>query len=304
LKQEAAMIRIGTAGWSYPSGEGKWTGIFYPKDKKVDALEFYSHFFDTIEVNSTFYRPAPPPVVRSWALKTPDDFRFAVKLYQKFTHPKMFEEATGDEAEVRREDFEQFKRTLDPLRERGKLGPLLAQFPPSFKHSNGTLAYLDELASAFADYRLVVELRHESWTKDDQTARLLAEHGVSWVRIDEPKFSTSIGDVPLTAPVGYFRFHGRNYQDWWRGDRESRYNYLYSPQEQSQLAQQVLQVAEVAADTHVAYNNHYRAKAVANALQLKLMLGQEVPDDVPAPLLAEYPDLAELLNRESAERSA
>jgi uncharacterized protein YecE (DUF72 family) len=296
------MIRIGTAGWSYPTGEGRWTGIFYPSDRKVDPLEFYATFFDTVEVNSTFYRPVQPNVARSWARKTPENFRFAIKLYQKFTHPKMFEEATGSAALIRAEDFAAFKESIDPITEAEKLGPLLAQFPPSFKQDTATLAYLEELARRFSDYQLVVELRHKSWTEDDQVAELLGAHHVSWVRIDEPKFATSVGQVPQTGPVGYFRFHGRNAQDWWRGDRETRYNYLYSPREQSQLAEQITEVAGRASDIHVAYNNHYRAKAVANGLQMKLMLGQEIPAEVPAPMLAEYPDLAELLHQHESEK--
>jgi uncharacterized protein YecE (DUF72 family) len=296
------MIRIGTAGWSYPTGEGRWTGIFYPSDRKVDPLEFYAGFFNTDEVNSTFYRPVAPNVTRAWARKTPDDFRFAIKLYQKFTHPKMFEEATGSAALIRADDFTAFQESIDPIVEAGKLGPLLAQFPPSFKKDPATLAYLEELARRFADYRLVVELRHKSWTEDDVVAKLLAARNVSWVRIDEPKFATSLGQVPKTGPVGYFRFHGRNAQEWWRGDRETRYNYLYSPQEQSHLAEQIADVAATASDTYIAYNNHYRAKAVANGLQMKLMLGQDVDAEVPAPLLAEYSDLAELLRQHAVEK--
>jgi uncharacterized protein YecE (DUF72 family) len=131
---------------------------------------------------------------------------------------------------------------------------------------------------------------------------VLRAHRVSWVHTDEPKIAESVGHVPGTGPIGYFRFHGRNFKDWWRGDRETRYNYLYSPKEQASLAQQITDVAGTAGQTYVAYNNHYRGKAAANALQMKLLLGQRVPDDVPTPLLDEYPDLAELLERESAER--
>ncbi|MPZ13291.1 MAG: DUF72 domain-containing protein [Chloroflexi bacterium] len=297
------MIRIGTAGWSYPTGEGRWSGIFYPEERKVDALEFYAHFFDTIEVNSTFYRPVPATVTRSWARKTPPDFRFTVKLFQKFTHPKMFEETTGTEAALGAGDVARFRAPLDPLAEADKLGPLLAQFPPSFKRDEASLAYLEKLTEWLADYELVVELRHRSWTEDESVARLLAARQVSWVRIDEPRFESSVGQVPITGPVGYFRFHGRNYRDWWRGDRETRYNYLYSLDEQSHLARQIADMAGSAQQTYVAYNNHYRAKAVANGLQMRLMLGQEVPEDVPEPLLAEYPDLASLIQHEAADRS-
>src|SRR5206468_6447967 len=101
----------------------------------------------------------------------------------------------------------------------------------------------------------------------------------------EPKFKTSIRDVPLTSRLGYFRFHGRNYDQWWKGDRESRYNYLYSAAEQSQLASEVGEVAERTADTYAFYNNHYKAKAVVNALQLKAEFGQPTTADFTEELL-------------------
>jgi uncharacterized protein YecE (DUF72 family) len=270
--------------------------------EKPDPLEFYARYFDTVEVNSTFYRPLAPNVAQSWAAKTPRDFRFGIKLYQKFTHPMMFEEATGAEAVLGSRDFERFLEGIAPLKEAGKLGPVLAQFPASFKRSDENLEHLQRLAQKLDDIQLVIELRHHSWTEDEAARNLLAANRVSWAHIDEPRFASSIGQVPNVGPLGYFRFHGRNAKQWWKGDAEERYNYLYSPREQADLAQQITAVAGTAGDTHVVYNNHYRARAVANGLQMKLLLGQDVPDDVPAPLLDEYPDLAKLLEREAVER--
>ena len=238
------MIRIGTSGWSYPTGDGRWDGVFYPKGKRVDHLEFYSRYFDTVEVNSTFYRPAAPNVTRSWAKKTPSNFVFTAKLYQKFTHPKMFEEATGKKAILDLEDFDNFKAGLDPLAEAGKLGCLLAQFPPSFQNDEASYTYLRRFGPPIRRLPLAVELRHKSWTDSPDTFKLLDSYDVAWCMIDEPKFKTSLGDVPLTAKLGYFRFHGRNAQEWWKGDRESRYNYLYSPQEIASLSKEVKAVAD------------------------------------------------------------
>ncbi len=290
------MIRIGTSGWSYPTGEGRWDGVFYPKGK-VDHLEFYDRYFDAVEINSSFYRPIFPNVARSWAKKSSPDFRFTAKLYQKFTHPKMFEEATGRQPELSPEDFESFRAGLDPLVEAGKLGALLAQFPPSFKQDEGTLTYLEDLIRRFQDYPMAVELRHRSWTENPETFRLLESYGVAWCMIDEPKFRTSVGEVPLTSRLAYFRFHGRNAKEWWTGDRETRYNYLYSPQELSQLSQEVKDAAARTAESYVFYNNHYGAKAVVNALQMRLQLGQPVPEELPAPLLEHYPELKEALEK-------
>src|SRR5437899_12807288 len=87
-------LRVGTSGWNYPSGKGTWNGVFYPKPrpKGFDELAFYAEHFNTVEVNSTFYGQPRAEVTRGWADRTPNDFDFSVKLYQKFTHPRMFEE--------------------------------------------------------------------------------------------------------------------------------------------------------------------------------------------------------------------
>jgi len=289
------MIYIGTSGWSYPAGEGRWDGVFYPGDKKVDHLEFYARYFDAVEINSSFYRPISPNLARSWARKVPDGFRFSAKLYQKFTHPTMFEAATGRAAELSPDDFERFKAGLEPLAESGKLGCLLAQFPPSFKQDDESVTHLEELIRQFQDYPLAVELRHRSWTDNPDTFRLLESSGVAWCAIDEPKFRTSVGEAPLTSRLGYFRFHGRNAKEWWTGDRETRYNYLYSPREVQSLAEEVREVASRTENTFAFYNNHYGAKAVVNALQMKLMLGQEVLEEVPPGLVERYPELGAAL---------
>jgi uncharacterized protein YecE (DUF72 family) len=285
------MIYIGTSGWSYPTGDGRWEGVFYPGGKDFDHLEFYARFFNTVEVNSSFYRPILADVARSWAKKTPEGFRFTAKLYQKFTHPKMFEETTGRPPDLDPRDFDTFKDGMEPLVSSRKLGALLAQFPPSFKQDEASMGYLEELIRRFEGYPLAVELRHRSWTDSSDTFRLLETYGVAWCNIDEPKFPTSVGDVPITGNVGYFRFHGRNAKEWWRGDRETRYNYLYSPEELGALSREVRQVAERTSDTYVFYNNHFGAKAVVNALQMRLQFQEPVPHDLPLPLTERYPEL-------------
>ncbi|HZK67491.1 MAG TPA: DUF72 domain-containing protein [Chloroflexota bacterium] len=286
------MIYVGTCGWSYPTGEGRWDGVFYPSGKKMDPLEYYSRFFDSVEINSSFYRPISPVNAANWAKKTPEDFRFTAKLYQKFTHPKMYEEASGEVADLELEDFRRFKEGLAPLREAGKLGCLLAQFPASFKLDGESLTYLEDLVGQFEGIPLSVELRHRSWSDSPETFRLLEFRGVSWCMIDEPKFRTSVGNVQVTGNIAYFRFHGRNAKEWWTGDRETRYNYLYSPEEISSLAEDVKSVGERTGDEYVFYNNHYGAKAVVNALQMKMELGQPSEVALPRTLLERYPQLA------------
>ena len=109
-----AKLYIGTSGWSYPKGEGTWTGYFYPAGN-TDELEYYSQFFNTVEINSSFYRPPNLGYVYNWVRRVPKDFLFTVKLWQKFTHPRMYKEATGKEAVVSLQDVDLFKRSIDPL---------------------------------------------------------------------------------------------------------------------------------------------------------------------------------------------
>ncbi len=293
-------VRVGTCGWSYPKGHGTWDGVFYPlalADR--DKLGFYAQYFDTVEINSSFYRPPSAEAARGWAARVPDDFRFTAKLWQKFTHPKMFEEATGARAELRQEDVDQFMAGLAPLADAGKLGAVLAQFPVSFKPDDGSLEYLEDLVRRLtgSGLPLAVELRHRDWTASDSAGparELLGEFDVAWVMIDEPHFKGSIRHIPLTSRLGYFRFHGRNYKEWWsHKEAEDRYNYLYPAREQQALAADVAEVSARTSETYAFYNNHYGAKATVNALQLELALGGRPPaTPLPETLVATYPDLA------------
>jgi uncharacterized protein YecE (DUF72 family) len=267
-KSGQAKIYVGTSGWSYPKGEGTWTGYFYPTGK-INELEYYSQFFDTVEVNSSFYRPPNPGYVYNWARRVPEGFIFTVKLWQKFTHPRMYERATGEAAVISQKDVDQFKKSIEPLARYGKLGALLAQFPPSFKNDGFGQQILGAVIKTFKEYRLAVELRHRSWSDDENTAHFLRENNVSWVQIDEPKFKTSIAtEIPVTADMAYFRFHGRNAEMWWKGDSETRYKYLYSSDEINELVEKVKVASEQSSLTFALFNNHWRGYAPRNAVDI------------------------------------
>jgi uncharacterized protein YecE (DUF72 family) len=268
----AATIYIGTSGWSYPKGEGTWQGFFYPPGK-INELEYYSQFFNTVELNSSFYRPPDPGYVYNWVKHVPKEFLFAVKLWQKFTHPKMYQAATGEDAVIAQSDVDLFKKCLEPLVKSHKLGALLAQFPPSFKNDAYGRQRLGAIAKTFGEYKLAVELRHRSWSDDVSTAALLKENNMAWVQIDEPKFSSSIAvETPITSDIAYFRFHGRNAKDWWTGDAETRYKYLYSTEEINELAERVKAAAEKVRLIFAFFNNHWQAYAPRNANDLKKAL--------------------------------
>ncbi|MFC1988572.1 DUF72 domain-containing protein [Chloroflexota bacterium] len=278
---DKAEIYIGTSGWSYPRGEGTWKGYFYPSGK-INELEYYSQFFNTVEVNSSFYHPPDPVYVQNWVRRTPDGFLFTVKLWQKFTHPRMYKDATGEDAVISLEDVDLFRRSLEPLGMADKLGALLAQFPPGFKNDSFGRQIISAVSRTFGRYRLAVELRHKSWSDDPETETLLRETGAAWVQIDEPKFASSIaGELPLTSDMAYFRFHGRNKETWWSGDNETRYKYLYSPDEISELAEKVKSAAVQTKLLFVHFNNHWQAYAPRNANDLKKVL--QVPFGVDLP---------------------
>lgn len=279
-----AKLYIGTSGWSYPKGEGTWIGYFYPRGK-INELEYYSQFFDTVEINSSFYRPPNPSYVYNWARRVPEGFLFAVKLWQKFTHPRMFEKATGQDAAISQADVDLFKNSIEPLAKYGKLGALLAQFPPSFKNDDFGLQVLEAVSRIFGEYRLAVELRHRCWSDDQNTANILEQNNVAWVNIDEPKFQSSIAaEVPVTSDMAYFRFHGRNAEMWWKGDSETRYKYLYSTEEINDLAANVKSVSEKTKLLFAFFNNHWQGYAPRNAVDMKKALQlkfTELPIKVP-----------------------
>jgi uncharacterized protein YecE (DUF72 family) len=300
-------IRIGTSGWSYPSGKGSWNGIFYPipagrktrsgaKAGKFDELAFYAEHFDTVEINSTFYRVPSVATAQSWARRTPRGFEFSLKLFQKFTHPEMFEKATGASAwDLGLQDVDAFRASIDPLAAAGKLGALLAQFPAGFKNEPDTRAYLEWLLDKFKDYQTAVELRHRSWSDRPQdTAALLGEYGAAWTQIDEPKFRFSIRQdlLPNVKTFYYLRLHGRNAAQWWKHEKsEDRYNYLYSAAELQPFADAARAASREVKKAYLYANNHFSAKSVANAAILKHQLGQPLPGEYPEAFVEQYPDL-------------
>jgi uncharacterized protein YecE (DUF72 family) len=309
-----ADLRIGTSGWNYPSGRGTWNGIFYPpsrgRAKSFDELSFYAEHFDTVEVNSTFYGQPRPEVTRKWAERTPPGFEFSVKLYQKFTHPKMFKQAyvkdvgAGDAeagalldvlAKPNQSDLDDFKRGVDPLASSGKMGALLAQFPPSFKNDGPSRDYLAWLLHAFTGYAVAVELRHSTWSDAlGDTLALLSTSSAALVQIDEPKFRLSIrqNQLPNISSFYYMRLHGRNAAQWWRHDKaEDRYNYLYSPDEVSEFVETLGAAREIVRKAYLYANNHFSAKSVANAAMIKRQLGEPLQGEYSEEFLARYPEV-------------
>ena len=285
------MIYIGPAGWSYKD----WEGTVYPEKpgKTFDPLEYLARFFNTIEINSSFYRPPAPSTTKAWAnrVSANKQFSFSAKLHRLFTHER---------GKATKKDEKEFHDGMKPLVKAGKLGALLLQLPWSFKNTVEDRIYLAELLEKFSHYPLVLEVRHASWN----TAAMyewLEERGVGICNIDQPVFSKSIRPAALTtSAVGYVRLHGRNYQNWFRekAPRDERYNYLYSHDELDPWLKRIKDVAKHTRETYVITNNHFRGQAVVNALEIDASL-KEKRVRAPEPLFAVYPRLKESASPES-----
>lgn len=270
------MIRFGIAGWDYRD----WWGPVYPatRPKGFDPLAYLTRYFDTIEINSTFYRPPAPKSATSWARRVEhnDRFAFTAKLWRRFTHER--DEAwTRDEVDAVRDGFA-------PLHDAGKLGCVLIQFPWSFKRNARSREWLDDVVRAFDAFPLAVEVRHSSWNVPEFYAAL-RERGIGAVNIDQPIYAKSIEPgAEVTSGIGYVRLHGRNYENWFRENAASheRYDYLYTKTELESWLDRIHEVAERARDTYVITNNHFVGQAPANAAMLKKLYGDqaEVPPEL------------------------
>jgi len=278
-------IRVGPAGWSYKD----WKSIVYPDNagSKFDPLAYLASFFHTIEINNTFYRPPSASASKLWAKRVAhnNNFKFTLKLYQRFTHERG--EATVEDEKV-------FREGIDPLAEAGRLGALLLQFPWSFKNTEEERDYLSDLLDKFKDYPLVVELRHASWN-EPAVYESFERRDIGFCNIDQPLFKRSIKpSARATSPLGYVRLHGRNYENWFRQDAapHDRYDYLYSPEELEPWVERIKKISRDAQETYVVTNNHFRGQGVVNALEIMAMLeGEKV--DGPASLVEAYPRVKE-----------
>jgi uncharacterized protein YecE (DUF72 family) len=295
----AHTLRVGPAGWSYPD----WAGYVYParRPKGFHEATFLAEFFDTIEINTSFYQPLRPDHAAQWIDRVAANprFVFTAKLWQRFTHDTFSIDAGTAPADERA-----VRAGFDVLRAANKLGAVLLQFPFSFHRTKETVAYLSAVLKRFADYPLVVEVRHETWNAPE-TLALLREHGAGFCNIDQPIIGKSLApSAQATSPVGYVRLHGRRYDTWFSDDAaipaHERYNYLYSPEELAPWITRIRKVTEHASNTFAVTNNHFQGKSVVNALQLiSILRGSKVK--VPEPLRQHYPELDAIADKPSAE---
>lgn len=282
-------IRVGPAGWSYDD----WKGIVYPAGmpRTRHPLGLLANWFDTVEINATFYRPAQPIHAVAWLRHIAGNprFMFTAKLWERFTHQRTEWPGTAE--------INAFCAGLQPLAEAGKLGAVLVQFPWSFRRTPENRIWLARIADAFSKYALSVELRHASWDCPE-VYEGFAQRGIAVCNIDQPLFEDSIAPAEhITAPIAYVRFHGRNYQAWFREDagRNARYDYLYNEDELQPWIDRVNRMKKRVNDLFIITNNHYRGQAIVNAIEIQAALGKE-RYALPQHLIDEYPRLKRLLH--------
>jgi uncharacterized protein YecE (DUF72 family) len=258
------MIKIGTSGFKFDD----WKGTFYPVGLAANKwLEYYAERFDTVEVNASYYKLLHPATFFQMAKKVPEGFEFTVKAYRTLTHE------IGEDTHA---DLQQFIASVEPLVEAKKFGCILAQFPTSFQHSAEAEQYVERFANAFGAMPLVVEFRHRSWATDAVLDFLRARR-IGYCAVDEPQFRSLMPPVAVaTSPIGYVRFHGRNYEQWWKGDSKKRYDYLYSEEELKEWVPKLERLDDQTDKVYVFMNNCFAGQAATNAGQLRQMLQQRL----------------------------
>ena len=297
-------FRVGTASWTDPT---LLAAGFYPRTAKTAEarLRFYAEHFPTVEVDSTYYAlPAERNAVL-WAQRTPAGFHFNIKAFALLTqHPAETRALPAPlkallPAEALRQarlshpservlelSFEMFRGALAPLRDAGKLGCILFQFPPWFVANHAHEAYIDLCRSQLPDDRLAIEFRHTSWLngRTAHTLAFLADHSLSLVCVDAPQ-APRIAHPPFvsTTDIAYVRLHGRNRRAWYQrtASAAQRFNYLYSNAELRDCAAAVRRLhpsapgASRARVVYVIFNNCYADYGVQNARTMQGLLAAD-----------------------------
>jgi uncharacterized protein YecE (DUF72 family) len=310
-----AEIRIGTCSWADEALSKHW---YPPGMKPGDRLGYYAEHFDTVEVDSTYYRLPDEGMVQRWAERTPDDFVMHVKAFGLMTRhpvkleslpPDLRDEAKTDERgrvdrpsrELRGEVFQRFLAALEPLRAAGKLGGILFQFASYVVYKDRSLDDLRWAREQVGDHEMLVEFRHQSWLDEehrDETLSFLEDIGATNVIVDAPRIEGAKNLVPtvlsLTSPIAYIRFHGRNAGTWNKrgGGAAERFDYLYSDEELREWVGPLRELSEQAEQAYAFFNNNATspdgrggrmAQAAANAKELqRLLQGEKVPVSAPS----------------------
>jgi uncharacterized protein YecE (DUF72 family) len=282
-------VRIGTCSWA----DDALSKYFYPpKFPAKERLAYYADHFDTVEVDSTYYRLPSESMVQGWADRTPDGFTMHVKAFGLMTrHPVKLEVLPEDlqsvmpvdergrvdrpPRELRAEVFRRFLAALEPLRSVGKLGGILMQLPQYIVFKDSSLEYLEWSREQLGGDEMLVEFRHRSWLDDEHRAESLAfleRIGATYVTVDAPKSDSAKNLVPtvpaVTSDTAYVRFHGRNLATWNKrgGSAAERFDYLYSEDELTEWVPTLRDLAGEAKQAFALFNNNSTAQDPRNPL--------------------------------------
>jgi len=250
---QTSKILLGTSGWSYK----EWIGPFYSQQDK-SFLKAYTKIFNTVEIDSTFYRFPSKGTVMGWARYSPEGFVFTAKLPKLITHKKKL----GIVSDVE-QDLNVFIDLMEPLWTGGKLGCLLIQLPPSFSYKPKELEDFFKILPS--QIKFAVEFRNLSWMKEE-TWLLLRKYGIAYASVDEPLLPP---DVHVTSGMAYFRWHGKGEQPW--------FDYRYKPEELKPWIPKLKNTMKKVKTVYGYFNNHFHGYAVENCLQVLQMLGQTTP---------------------------
>jgi uncharacterized protein YecE (DUF72 family) len=258
-------LRFGTSGYSYKD----WEGVLYPPGTpSSEYLGIYAREFDVAELNFSYYKMPDAAMSRRMVGATGKDFLFTVKAHKTLTH-EISTAAVNNEAAT-------FLRGIFPIADAGKLGAVLLQFPFGFHYTGENRSYVHTLSGLFGKMPLAVEFRNREWQRTSVYDGL-RDRKITLVNVDEPQLpglpeSTSL----VTAATGYVRFHGRNKQNWWKGDNVTRYDYHYSDAELQEWVPRIRAMALQAAMVLIVFNNHSKGQAVQNARRIRELMGQGV----------------------------
>lgn len=251
-------IRIGTSGYSFED----WRGNFYPaRIAAGKMLDHYQAYYDTVEINSTYYRIFHPAIMYNIVKKTKPEFDFIIKANQNLTHQRREIEKPARE----------FLDSIRPVVDRNQLKGILAQFPFSFKFSQRNLDYLSICRELMQPHRLFFEFRHDSWLRRE-TYAAMESAGIGFVSVDGPRLQGLLPpELRLIGDTAYIRLHGRNADHWWNGG-PLRYDYNYSSDELKQWRDKLQRLKGRARKAYIFFNNCHLGQAVKNAREMRLML--------------------------------
>jgi uncharacterized protein YecE (DUF72 family) len=293
------QIRVGTASWTDRTLiESGW----YPPEAKTpeQRLRYYARQFPLVEVDATYYALPAEQTARAWAMRTPDWFTFNIKAFSLFTQhptpvralPADLREAAAQAGKARvylkdvdpalaEQAWDRFLAALEPLRDAGKLGAILLQFPPWFPIGRANKDYVLACARRAAPRRVCVEFRNRTWMTEQnqrETLDFLAEHKLPYVCVDMPQgYPSSIPPVlAATSDLAVVRMHGHS-EKWTSKEISEKFGYKYGEEELEDWAGKIRALAADAEVTQVLFNNCYRDWAHVNAQRLTELLAGPAP---------------------------